>query len=69
MARPRSEHQIERNADASGGKAGPLQDAQGTRQIAKPELIDEGDRKRCNDGDQPEGVEQSRQFGRHLRFP
>ena len=52
MARPRTEHEIERKPEACCEERHPLQDAQGARQVAKPELIDKGERKHRVDGDQ-----------------
>jgi hypothetical protein len=42
VARPRAEDDVEGEPEACGEKYGPLQNAQGTRQIAEPELIDKG---------------------------
>ena len=63
MARPRAEEEIEREPEACGGEARPLQNAKRTRQIAEPELIDKGERQHRIDGDQPQGIEEPRQVG------
>jgi hypothetical protein len=51
MARPRAEHQIERNAESRGDKARPLQDADRARQVAKLELVGKGQHQHRVDGD------------------
>lgn len=50
MARSRAKDEIERKPEACGDEARPLQDAQGTWQVAKPELIDKGERQYGIDG-------------------
>ena len=69
MARPRPEDEIERESEACRSEARTLQDAQGTRQIAKPELIDKGERQHRVDNDQPQGIEEPRQVARHASPP
>ena len=58
VARSRAEDDVEREPETGGEKRSPLQNAEGTRQIAKPKLIDKGERKHRVDKDQPQGVEQ-----------
>jgi hypothetical protein len=65
MAGTRAEQQIKRETEAGGDEARPLQNAQRTRQVAKPQLIDEGEHQDRIDGDQPQRVEEPRQVARH----
>jgi hypothetical protein len=57
MARPWAEDEIEREPKARSGESRSLQNAQGARQVAEPELIDKGERKHRVDKDQPQGIE------------
>jgi multidrug efflux pump subunit AcrA (membrane-fusion protein) len=60
MARPRTKQKIERDAEACGDEADPLQDAEGARQVTEPELVDERKHEQGVDGDEPQGVEKPR---------
>src|SRR4029450_4167547 len=65
MARPRTQQKIERDAEARGNEGAPLQDADRARQVAEPELVDEGKSEQRIDGDEPQGVQKPRQVTRH----
>ena len=57
MARARAEDHVEREPKTRSDKARSLKNAQGTGQVAEPELIDKGQCKHRVDKNQSQGVE------------